>query len=482
MTYVAHGARAISSQGLAFLLTMGVSGSAGCSSTEGTRPSVDDATGSQMNDGGGSASGPGNDGPGSDGTSSGNDAASSDDTPSDASTLPTTNDPGKGPWEPVSRDQVAKECGLDPDLLDAADQSLNRRWGIVRYGKLCHEFYPGSDSPDTVAHVFSATKTLGAMVVGRVIQETRNLKKTGPKTGPLEEFQRVDAWFDARGTSYDIHADATIAHVLAMVAYSDNLSLGAKVHSYDADGAREINGLSDILTAALQQDKERLGADLEEFTQRFMVEPLGLTHSTWSDGAKQKTFAFSWNTNVRDMLRVGLLVNNGGVWDGERLVPAQYVYNAIHPAFEDGNTGYGYLTWLNGRDHRPPLAGLVIKSPAPADGCAPVALHRSYPHGISESPDCGYTTAPYDCEQEFDVGAWSAQGLGGNYIYGHRGLDMVIAIQDYGTINGVDLLWNTVRPAVVALDPTWKGDGTGFCKAYADNAYAPDLQQWQGGL
>ncbi len=402
----------------------------------------------------------------------------------DASTgaVPHTVDPGNKPWQPVPRGSVAKECGLDPDLLDAADTQLNRRWGIVRYGKLCHDFYPGSDSAETPYHVFSSSKTFGATVVGRVMYETRKLVKTGPRTGPIDELQRVDQWFDKTGTNYDIHQDAKIAHVLAMVAYSDDLSFGQKVHSYDADGTREINALSNILNAALQQDKARLGADLEEFTQRFVYAPLGLEHSTWTDGAKDKQFAISWNTTIRDMLRVGLLINNGGVWNGERLIAADYLYRTIHPTFEEGNTGYGYLTWLNGADHRPPLVGTLIKIPTPSDTCAPLALHRAYPHGISEAKDCGYTSAPYTCKQQFDIGAWSAQGLGGNYIYGHRGLDLVIAIQDYGTINLVDSLWKIVRPALVALDPKYKGDDADFCKAYGSNAYAPDLKLWAAGL
>jgi CubicO group peptidase (beta-lactamase class C family) len=396
--------------------------------------------------------------------------------------LPETDDPGTGPFEPVPAQEVEGECGLDPALLAQIDQRLNLRWGIVRYGKLCHEFYPGQDSPDSVDHVFSATKTFAAMVFGRLVYETRDLEVKGPRTGPIDPFQRVDQWIDLSGSRYDIHRDATIAHVLAMVAYSDDLSFGQKAHSYDTDGTREINALSDILNAAIRQDPERLGSDLEEFTQRYVYAPLGMTHSTWNDGAPDKIFAYSWNANIRDMLRVGLLINNGGVWNDERLVSARYLYDMIHPAFEDGNTGYGYLTWLNGKNHRPPLVGQLIKSPTPTDGCAPLAIHKTYPHGISESPDCGYDGAPQSCAQEHDVGAWSAQGLNGNYIYGHRGLDLVIAIQNYGTLNGVDALWNAVRPALVAVDPTYEGDDAAFCADYGRNAYAPDLALWEGGL
>jgi hypothetical protein len=36
-------------------------------------------------------------------------------------------------------------------------------------------------------------------------------------------------------------------------------------------------------------------------------------------------------------------------------------------------------------------------------------------------------------------------------------------------------MWNAVRPALVAHDPTYKGDESAFCEAYAGNRYAPDL-------
>src|SRR5262245_9185547 len=81
-----------------------------------------------------------------------------------SSTTAALVDPGSGPWVPVAADQVAQRCGLDPTLLAAADAALNRPYAVIRYGQLCHEFYPGG--ADSVAEVFSATKTMGALVTG----------------------------------------------------------------------------------------------------------------------------------------------------------------------------------------------------------------------------------------------------------------------------------------------------------------------------
>jgi hypothetical protein len=80
------------------------------------------------------------------------------------------------------------------------------------------------------------------------------------------------------------------------------------------------------------------------------------------------------------------------------------------------------------------------------------------------------------CDQEQDVGAWSAQGAGGQFIVGHPALDLVIVAKNYANMGGPGGMWNAVRPALVALDPKYKGDDKAFCDAYGNNKYAPDLQ------
>ena len=66
------------------------------------------------------------------------------------------------------------------------------------------------------------------------------------------------------------------------------LSLGARQFAYDAVGDVQINRLSDIVNTAIAQDPARLGANIEELTQRFLYQPLGMTDSTWSDGAAEQ--------------------------------------------------------------------------------------------------------------------------------------------------------------------------------------------------
>ena len=366
-------------------------------------------------------------------------------------------DPGTGPWDLVAEAQVQDVCRLDPELLQQVVMRQDQSFAIVRYGRLC--FVSGENASDGpgVSHLFSATKTLGALLTGAVMYQTRDLPQSSASMGgPLLQWDRMDKWIDlttlpSRGR---VNPDATVAHVLGMVGYSDDLSFGQKRHQYDADGSREINYLIRVIDNVVKQDPQRFGADAVEVKDRLFAK-LGFEDSSWN----VDFFGYSWYGSLLDMARLGLLALHGGIYNGERLVDTEYIYNMTHPAFEDGSTRYGYLTWLNGGT------------------CQPRAIHASYPHGISEASDC----ADGNCDQDNDVGVWSAIGAGGQFIVGHRGLDMVVVGKNWGS-GGGEALFDLVLPSIVAADPKFMGDQEAFCEAYARGAYAPDLVKWEGGL
>jgi hypothetical protein len=380
-------------------------------------------------------------------------------------------DPGTGAWEEVPKADVLSVCKLDPDKLTAAGTTLNVPWAIVRYGKVCWEHNAKNFAP---TEAYSTTKTLGATVTGMVSYQTRMIPRTGKKTGQLSDEDMASQWLD----SQTYNQQAKVAHVLGMVAHDANLAYGSKTFAYDTVGATEINTLSTMINNAVAQDTARLGANIEEFTKKFLYAPLGMTKSVWGGGATTKVFAYTWSTDVYDMLRVGLLLVNNGMWAGQRLIDEQWVYRMTHPSFEDANTGFGYLTWLNSASNWCSIDGVKKQGAYIPGTCAPVAIHKSYPHGVSEAKDCGYT-APATCDQKYDVGVFQAEGLGGQLIQGHRGLDIVIVArnaQPGGTGPGTaKTVWDAIRPAVIAGDPMFKGDEAAFCKAYGSNDYAPDM-------
>lgn len=370
-------------------------------------------------------------------------------------------DPGTGPFEEVAEEDLIERCGLDPEILASIDAETTYPYAIVRYGLLCHEHYPAEAvGPDEIVENYSATKTLAAAVVGLAVKMSADLDY------PLSDTDRMDQWVDA----ITFNPDAQVAHVLAMVGHSESLAYGLREFSYDAAGTVQINRLSEVVEAVIAQDPPQF-QNVEttgEFARKFLFEPLGMTHSEWGG----EIFGFSWKSNLRDMARLGLVLTHDGVYDQERLLPEDWVYKMTHPAFEDANTAYGYLTWLAAKSHhKVPLYDEFIDFPL--GDCQPAALWREYPHGLSESTDCEYL--PTDsCEQVFDAGVFAAVGYEGQIIAGHPGLDLVLVTKNSGT-GFVSTPWDLIRRALVEHDTTYPGDEDAFCEAYAAGEYAPDL-------
>jgi hypothetical protein len=379
------------------------------------------------------------------------------------------HDPGMGPWEMVPMSDVMSVCKLDPAKLMAAESTATYAWLIVRYGKLCYQHgamtYPASEA-------YSTTKTLGALVTGMASYQTRMIPRTGAKTGQLSDEDRADQWLDPTSITYN--KDAKVAHVLGMVAHDPSLAWGQQSFAYDTIGTTEINTLGTMITTAISQDSARLGTNVADFTQKFLYTPLGMKNSSWSGAV----FAYTWTVDLMDMARVGVLINNYGMWNGERLVDEQWIYRQTHPSFEDANTGFGYLTWLNSTSNWMSIDGVLKQMAGTPGPCAPVSIHKTYPHGVSEAKDCSYT-APATCAQKYDIGVWNAEGLGGQLIQGHRGLDMVIVARDAqpgGTGPGTAMqVWDALKSAVISGDPMYQGNESAFCTAYGSNNYAPDL-------
>jgi len=354
---------------------------------------------------------------------------------------PGYHDPGTGPWEMASNE----ECKIDTSMIGGGDNLA-----VFRYGKLCHV-----QGGNTSGANWSVTKTLGGVLAGRAAYLVKDVPRSGAGTGPILHEDKLADWVSPGS----LNADALLSHVMSMTAYNSNLAYGSKSFAYDTVGTREISRIVDVAMVALEQVD---GAPTSEtdFMEQEVFAPLGITESNWPGG----TIGYGWSGTLEDMGRVGVMLVHDGWYGGERFMEASWVYRMSHAAHEDANAAYGQLAWLNTR-------GGGNSFGAQVDDCAPPAFWPSYPHVGSEAPDC--MAADGDCELEHDIGVFSAQGLGGQFIVMHPGLDLVITAHNSGN---PPALWAAVRPGLVAMDPMFAGDESAFCEAYGSGSYAPDLK------
>lgn len=89
-----------------------------------------------------------------------------------------------------------------------------------------------------------------------------------------------------------------------------------------------------------------------EFINRELLKPLGISSFGWqNDVSGLPKSAAGSSMRSRDMIKWGMLVQSGGQWDGEQLIPAEFVKKATSKIHTNAQkTSYGFFWWRNNVD------------------------------------------------------------------------------------------------------------------------------------
>jgi CubicO group peptidase (beta-lactamase class C family) len=87
---------------------------------------------------------------------------------------------------------------------------------------------------------------------------------------------------------------------------------------------------------------------LDRFAREFLYAPLGISESSWIKLNKNFIYASGdAELRPRDLAKIGLLVQNGGVWKGERVISEEWLDLSMRKAIRaDRANWYGFYWWL----------------------------------------------------------------------------------------------------------------------------------------
>ncbi|MBI5667043.1 MAG: serine hydrolase [Chloroflexi bacterium] len=259
------------------------------------------------------------------------------------------------------REHLPEAVGLDAARLDAMNRHIQERLPhiysvlVVRHGSLAFEQYYQGFHADIPFEVASVTKSVTSALVG-IALEQRYLRSI--------QQRLVEFFPEFYSDSLDSQVkDITIEHLLTMssgfhwsedapwfwprsgswMRFAAGMTIIYPPGEQFAYNTPATHLLSGILTRAT-------GTPLAEYTQRNLFDPLGIAPPEWmTDPEGYTTGAHGLRLRARDMAKLGYLYLNRGEWDGQQLVPADWVDISTRRHITGGfpqQADYGYLWWV----------------------------------------------------------------------------------------------------------------------------------------
>ena len=98
--------------------------------------------------------------------------------------------------------------------------------------------------------------------------------------------------------------------------------------------------LSKVTGDAFDYINEKLFIPLEIYNERWIKSPDGVYYSPALDKEEESVSALT----AREMLKIGQLFLQKGLWNGKQIISKEYIEAAVSPSPQNSN--YGYLWWL----------------------------------------------------------------------------------------------------------------------------------------
>jgi CubicO group peptidase (beta-lactamase class C family) len=325
--------------------------------------------------------------------------------------------PYGGPYWPTEdwRSCSPEEVGMDSDLLRKMNEDMVLQMKlhidvhsviVIRKGYIVAEQYYTDDfSSDSLHYVFSCTKSITSLLLGITLERHKKLNVDEPvfnffpqydslKTPEKEQITLKHVLTMTSGLSEDDdfekhNPDDLVKHMINQPLES---TPGEKF-KYNNNGANLLGSIINTL--------EKKQAD--EFAKEVLFNKLGISEFYWEKEDGVLLCHSDLHLYPIDMAKIGLLVLNNGYWNGEQIVPKEWIVKSTKPHVPESEFfDYGYQWWYRSKQNkswwRDPVQG---------------------------------------SKNEHDM--FLAMGYGGQYIMVIRDLNMVIVTtsSDYNEDNGM---------------------------------------------
>ena len=253
--------------------------------------------------------------------------------------------------------------GILDTPMDSPDAPQNHGVIIARHGKLVLEEYFHGEHRDKLHNVRSGGKSITALIAGAAMQAGAPLKLSSPVYEVMNSG-RMPADVDPQKRTM------TLEHLLTMSAgyFCDDTNDQApgneekiwnnqenepdfwrytmSVPMATAPGENAVY-CSAIANLALGMAGRATGENPISIFDRLIGGPMKMERYEWGlDGAGNPYGGGGQNFRLRDYMKLGQLMLNGGKWGERQIVSKEFAARAISPLYHLRNIYYGYFFWI----------------------------------------------------------------------------------------------------------------------------------------
>lgn len=241
-----------------------------------------------------------------------------------------------------------------PETLLTTNENLGTvAFLVIHQDSILYERYEKGYGPESRTNSFSMAKSFTSALLGRAIMDgyIKSLKQpvadfysqyrgTGLTVGDLSSM--------ASGMDWEEHYSSPFSDT-ARAYYGDDLAefiLSVPITGTPGKEFRYLSGNTQLLGMVIQK---AVDMPIAEYLEKTLWKEMGAQNDAiWQvddeDSRLAKTYCCI-GSNARDFARLGKLYLQNGNWNGEQLLPADFVKKSIQPRFRESDQ-YGYGFWL----------------------------------------------------------------------------------------------------------------------------------------
>lgn len=275
-------------------------------------------------------------------------------------------------YSPVTEDlwpvSSPEEQGLDPTLVaelyyNASQLKTAYSLLVFKNGYLVAEDYFNIGSPDFQVNIHSVTKSITSALVGIAIDQgcissvDQKMMDFFPElkdqiVDPRKNEITIKQMLQMRAGYPWEESTEELMHLLVTGFHTDTL-VQVPLKRDPGKDSEYSNLTPHILGMIISRACE---TDLKSFAEEYLFQPLGIDPGFWQQDWDGNYLGFSdINLSSTDLAKFGLLYSNGGVYEGNQVVPAEWVAESLKVyskktwKYRVGSNwrdnGYGYQWW-----------------------------------------------------------------------------------------------------------------------------------------